>query len=209
MVKIGICGFVLLVVFCFLNSARADGVTVCMEKARIAAQVAQALGEGYPLDKINFTYPAAHNAEEVAAAEAVVEVIKPLQRGTGLQPRGKTSARTGRPRHIWSSALYEYGQSLMHKSASSEKLGDRIKKCEAVLEDPGYIAKLSANGQGFDAMRTRATRTFQACEEQHCVGFNQERLDRIMKAINEAEQSGDVAGWVEAKRSACMTGAEI
>lgn len=196
--------FISTLMFCVANNVRADGVSACIEKARIASQVARALNEGYPLDKINFTYPAAHNQEEVDQATAVVEVIKAATAKHYAAAEGKDQRVERATQAYLEQCAYEYGKSLLHKSASSERLGDRLKRCAQALEDEGYIAQLAASGQDFGSMRSRASGTFQACEQAHCVGFGLERFNKIQKLIDEAERSGDVPGWYEKKRVACM-----
>lgn len=208
MVRIGVCAFVLFVAFVYLNSARADGVSACIEKARIASQVARALNEGYALDTINFTYPAARNAEEIEQATAVVEVIKAALARHWAAFEGQDQRVERATQAYLEQCAYDYGKSLLHKSASSEKIADRVKRCAKALEDEGYIARLSAN-ETFDGMRSRAHRTFKACEENHCVDFDLERLGKIQKLIDEAERSGDVPEWYEKKRVACMGEKEV
>lgn len=179
--------------------AKADGIGECMEKARIAVQVARALDQGFSLDAIHFTYPNAKSPQEVAAADGVIAEIKAAVAKHYAALDGKDQRPDRAAQAYLEECAYNYGKLRRTDTASSQSIADeqaRIDRCNTLLEDERYIKWLHEHGQSFEAMRMRATRSSEM--------LGAERFDKVMKLIDAAESSGDVPAWYDGKHVTCM-----
>ena len=105
---------------------------------------------------------------------------------------------------------YEYGASRSKKTpvrfiktASSQQFKDgasaRFEQCSERLADQVYIGNMLGRRQASaDELRAIAL--------QSSESLGQERFDKVMKLIDEAEQAQDVQAWFDAYWKPCLAG---
>lgn len=199
-----------------VREARAEGLVECLRKMEFSHAVAKALDEGYALESINFAFPPELTPAQLEASKKASQEIAALTARLYAATAGQDRRPDRAAQAYLEQCAYEYGKlhrmgsapppsahELLERiapdlAASSQAIEDqetRVARCNEQLEDVGIILGRHSAGQSFQQMRMVALKSVPY--------LGQERFDKIMKLIDEAEASGDVAAWHQQKRAAC------
>lgn len=201
--------------------SKAQDLSECQAAANLAYKLTLGVTEGFPLDNQQVNFPLAPTEAQEGNqrwAQMIKEKVKPLLPQILPQPHtpeadqlaqniGRALAEEcafalGALRKIGSvqpptanEVLRSIAPDLAASSQAVASETERVSRCNEILEDEDYIFRLHGAGATFGHMRQRAINS--------APYLGQERLDKIMALIQEAQDSGDVRAWHQRKRQEC------
>lgn len=195
--------FIALVLFCTSAFAE-DSIVECVDRGRLAHDIASAINDGLKPESITFAFPNARNETELKLAEKWGQIlISEVVAGLNITSNPEIIAQK-----VAEACAYKYGQehSGIHKQklASSERIvpNDKEDECKAVLTDQIYIFRMIGQKQDtFSHMRQRAKNSREGMGEEHYAKVLQ-LLEEAEKAYNE----GTLQKWFDDYWHICYDG---